>query len=116
MQCAQIWLVNFDPSVGHEYQKVRPAIIVQNTNYITLDSLVTIVPISSKMQKKTLLDVVLSPSNQNNMLVQSLIKVKQISSFDRIRFIKFIGIADALIMEQVKSNIKFWKLGRSIVL
>ncbi|MBM3236847.1 type II toxin-antitoxin system PemK/MazF family toxin [Candidatus Poribacteria bacterium] len=27
-RCGQIWLVNFDPSFGHEYKKVRPTLIV----------------------------------------------------------------------------------------
>ncbi|MBN1999823.1 type II toxin-antitoxin system PemK/MazF family toxin [candidate division KSB1 bacterium] len=30
----QIWLVNFDPSFGHEYKKIRPALILQNNEYI----------------------------------------------------------------------------------
>ena len=36
----QIWLVNFDPSSGHEYQKVRPALIVQNDEYIEQSNLI----------------------------------------------------------------------------
>ncbi|MCP5106166.1 MAG: type II toxin-antitoxin system PemK/MazF family toxin, partial [bacterium] len=27
----QIWLVNFDPSFGHEYKKVRPALIIADS-------------------------------------------------------------------------------------
>jgi len=38
-QQGQIWLVNFDPSFGHEYKKVRPALIVQNDKYIECGNL-----------------------------------------------------------------------------
>jgi len=46
-RCGQIWLVNFDPSFGHEYKKVRPALIIQNNNYIESSDLLTVIPISS---------------------------------------------------------------------
>ena len=35
----QIWLVNFDPSFGHEYRKVRPALVLQANAYIQLSNL-----------------------------------------------------------------------------
>jgi mRNA interferase MazF len=30
----QIWLINFDPSFGHEYQKMRPSVIIENNRFI----------------------------------------------------------------------------------
>ena len=33
-QRGQIWLVNFEPSFGHEYQKIRPALIIQQEKYM----------------------------------------------------------------------------------
>ena len=53
----QLWLVNFDPSFGHEYKKVRPALIVQNNQYIESTNLITVIPISSQTIKKTALDI-----------------------------------------------------------
>ena len=50
----EIYLVNFDPSFGHEYKKVRPALIVENSKFISLGNLVTLIPISSKTDKKSL--------------------------------------------------------------
>ncbi len=44
-QCAQIWLVNFDPSFGHEYQKIWPALIIQHEDYIASGNLLTVIPI-----------------------------------------------------------------------
>lgn len=43
----EIWLVNFDPSFGHEYRKVRPALIIQSTALIKSFNLIAIIPITS---------------------------------------------------------------------
>jgi mRNA interferase MazF len=40
----QIWLVNFDPSYGHEYKKLRPALIIQKDKYIDSGSLLAVAP------------------------------------------------------------------------
>jgi len=48
MRQGELWLVDFDPSFGHEYQKVRPALVVENDAYLALGNLVTVLPISSQ--------------------------------------------------------------------
>jgi|GEM_PF-7039445 mRNA interferase MazF len=61
----QLWLVNFEPSVGHEYQKVRPALIVEADVGLPMSKLTTVVPISSQVQKNSLLDVWLPKDVEN---------------------------------------------------
>jgi mRNA interferase MazF len=102
----QIWLVNFEPSFGHEYKKVRPALIIQSNKYIGSSNLLTIIPISSQVSKQTELDIILKKDSQNRLLSDSLIKIKQISSFDKRRFIKFIGNVNKDIMEKVKNTLE----------
>ena len=51
-QRGQIWLVDFDPSVGHEYKKVRPALIIQHDRYIPLSTLVSVIPLSDQTDKE----------------------------------------------------------------
>ncbi|QJD80958.1 type II toxin-antitoxin system PemK/MazF family toxin [Spirosoma rhododendri] len=99
-----IWLVDFDPSVGHEYQKVRPALILENTGYISVGNLLTVVPISSQIQKSTLLDVLIPRNTTNRLLHDSIIKTRQISSFDKRRFIKRIGFCQPDVLLTVLSN------------
>ncbi|MEW5767983.1 MAG: type II toxin-antitoxin system PemK/MazF family toxin [bacterium] len=77
----QIWLVNFDLSFGHEYKKVRPALIVQNDRYIESSNLLTVIPISSQTIKQTALDILIKKDSQNRLMTDSLLKIKQISSF-----------------------------------
>jgi mRNA interferase MazF len=104
----QIWLVNFDPSYGHEYKKVRPALIIQKDKYIASSSLLAVVPISSQTDKQTELDILIKSNSQNRLMKDSLLKMKQISSFDKGRFIKLIGIIDEATMKLVKKNIKLY--------
>jgi len=111
-QRRQIWLVNFDPSFGHEYQKVRPAIIIQNEKYITSSQLLTVIPISSQTSKFTELDIYLKKDLMNRLMKDSLLKIKQISSFDKRRFVKLIGIINQQILEQIDQNLQLFLFGQ----
>jgi mRNA interferase MazF len=102
----QIWLINFDPSFGHEYKKVRPGLIIENSEYIQTGNLITVLPISSITEKQTELDVNLPKDEKNRLIKDSLIKTKQISSFDKRRFIKYIGDCHQEVFEAVLENIK----------
>lgn len=107
-QRGQIWLVNFDPSFGHEYKKVRPALIIQNNKYIEYSNLLTVIPISSQITKQTELDILLRKDSKNRLMTDSLIKTKQVSSFDKRRFIKLIGIINEEAKKKVKENIQIF--------
>jgi mRNA interferase MazF len=89
----QIWLVNFDPSFGHEYRKVRPALIIQSDAYIAESSLLTVIPLSTQIGKKSPLDLLIRKDPKNRLKSDSLLKTMQVSSFDKRRFIKRIGTA-----------------------
>ncbi|MBF0397616.1 MAG: type II toxin-antitoxin system PemK/MazF family toxin [Desulfobacterales bacterium] len=108
----QIWLVNFDPSFGHEYQKVRPAIIIQHDKYIASNNFLTVIPISSQITNITKLDVLLKTDSQNRLMKDSIIKIKQISYFDEKRFIKFIGTINENTIGDVNKNIQIFLFGR----
>ena len=102
----QIWLINYDPSFGHEYNKMRPGIIVENNLYIQEFTLLTIIPISSKVDNISDLAVRISANNSNHLFTSYLIKAKQINTFDKRRFYKYIGICEDSIFENLISNIR----------
>lgn len=101
----QIWMLNFDPSFGHEYKKVRPALIIENSVYTKSGNLITALPLSSKVNKRDELDVYLPKDKKNRLMKNSIIKTKQISSFDKRRFIKYIGECDVSVFREVQENI-----------
>jgi mRNA interferase MazF len=45
----EVWLVSFDPSVGGEIQKTRPAVVLSNDTANALLNRVQLVPISSQV-------------------------------------------------------------------
>jgi len=69
---------------GHHY-------VVQQDDYIKLDSLLTVIPLSTQVKKRQELDVYIVKDNENHLSKDSLVKTMQISLFDRLRFFKYIG-------------------------
>ena len=77
-----IYLVSFAPSVGHEYQGQRPAVVIQSNNQIKRSSLVTVMPLTSQVGKSHSDDIFVKKGKTNNLFADSLIKVHSIESFD----------------------------------
>lgn len=105
MKQGDIWLVDYDPSVGHEYQKQRPAIVVMSTHLIKNAPLVAVMPITSSTQSAQKFDVPIKKTAYNNLHSDSVIKVQHISSFDVARFVKRIGVSSDIVLRQVKKYI-----------
>jgi mRNA interferase MazF len=47
----EVWWVSFDPSVGGEIQKTRPAIVISNDSANSALNRVIVVPVSSQITK-----------------------------------------------------------------
>ncbi len=111
-QRGQIWLVNFEPSFGHEYQKIRPALIIQDDKYIDSCNLLTVIPISSQITNPSELDIMIKANSQNRLMKDSLLKTKHISSFDKKRFVKLIGVADKETIEKMEKHLQLFIFGK----
>jgi mRNA interferase MazF len=51
MRRGEVWWVDFNPSIGGEIQKIRPAIIVSNDTSNKILNRVQVVPITSNIEK-----------------------------------------------------------------
>lgn len=51
MQRGEVWWVDFNPSIGGEVQKIRPAIIVSNNASNQVMNRLQVVPITSSIKK-----------------------------------------------------------------
>ena len=102
----EVYLVNFDPSTGHEYQKMRPAIVIQSDDQLKRTSFVTIMPLTSQIRKKWPEDILVKKNHSNCLFADSIIKVHSIASFDKARFIKKIGVLDKQTMDEIKTYLK----------
>jgi mRNA interferase MazF len=87
-----IWLVTFDPSVGTEIRKTRPAVIVSGTIF-NQRSKVTVLPITSVAPKEGLRPVVvpLGPSPLNGLRTESFIIGVDPMTFDKRRLVRCLG-------------------------
>lgn len=101
-----IYLVNFDPSIGREYHKVRLAFVIQEKDISKKSPYITVMPISSKFQKFILPDIFIPKDEKNRLMTDSIIKVHQISSFDKRRFIKQIGKANSPVLRRVRGYLR----------
>lgn len=106
MRQGEIYMVRWDPSVGSEYRKTRPAVVLSCNSLLGRSNLVTCVPISSKVGKMYQDDILIPKDPLNNLVQDSIIKMHHISTFDRSRFIKYIGHIDNKAAEQIKQAIK----------
>jgi len=91
----EIWLVNFDPSVGSEIQKARPAVII-NDDLLGRFGIRMIVPITGwkDYYKDFPWIIQIEPNSDNGLTKTSGIECFQIKSFSQERFVKQIGIID----------------------
>ena len=102
-----IFLVSFDPTVGHEIKKTRPALVIQNDIGNRYSSLTIVAAITSKIS--TVLhpvEVIIQPSRSSGLEVLSAIRMDQISTLDKQRLIKRLGVSGASIMHQVDQAIQ----------
>jgi mRNA interferase MazF len=102
-----IWLVNFDPSLGTEIRKTRPAMIVSGTLFNQRRK-VTVLPITSSSPDTKLLPVVvaLEPDVSNGLTTDSFIVCIDPMTFDKQRLVKQLGILSSIKIRQVQSILR----------
>lgn len=90
----EIYLVEFDPTRGHEIKKTRPTFVIQN-DAGNKHSSITIVAAAPYP-----IEVIAAPNKANGLAVTSSIHLDQIHSIDRERFVKRLGALDPVTMRK----------------
>jgi len=101
-----IWLVSFDPSVGTEIQKTRPALVISGTLFNAKRSKVTVLPFTSKRPSDPRISpavVVVSSSAENGLSVDSLLVCVCPATFDKVRFVRHLGQLEDELLEQAQN-------------
>jgi mRNA interferase MazF len=103
----EIYLVDFDPTRGHEIKKTRPAVIIQNDIGNRHSPITIVAAITSKLSPSPYpVEVVVEPSKANGPSLPSAILLDQIRSIDRERLVKRFGTLDAATIRKVDDAIK----------
>jgi mRNA interferase MazF len=103
----QIHLCSFDPTVGHEIKKTRPALVIQNDIGNRYSPVTIVAAITSTVSRVPYpVEVVVDPSPRNGLDVRSSIRLDQIRTVDRLRLVRRLGALDDVAMAQVDSALK----------
>jgi len=96
----EIFLVNFDPTLGAEIRKTRPALVVSNNINNKHSPIISIAPITSNVARVYSFEVEI-PKNTGGLDKHSKIMVNQTRAVDKIRLIKRLGCLPAELMAKV---------------
>ncbi|MBI5066075.1 type II toxin-antitoxin system PemK/MazF family toxin [Candidatus Woesearchaeota archaeon] len=100
-----IWLVNLDPTIGHEIKKSRPAVIIQNDYGNTYSPITIIAPVTSqKVDKIYPFEVFIK--KRKGLQKDSKALLNQIRAVDKRRLIKKLGELDVETKSGIDEAIK----------
>ena len=98
----EIYLVNFDPTVGAETQKTRPALILQNDIANRHSPITVVAAITSKFDEPLYPTEVFVSVPEDGLSVDSVVLLNQIRSIDKHRLVRRLGAIRPQTMEQVE--------------
>lgn len=101
-----IFLVDFDPTIGAEIRKTRPALIVQNDIANQHSPITILAAITSKFDIPPYPAEVVMEAGESGLAQRSSVLLNQFRSVDRQRLIKRIGHARPETMQRVDQAIR----------
>jgi mRNA interferase MazF len=101
MKRGDVWWVNFEPSLGSETRKVRPAVIISNNSANTHLNRVQVVPLTSNTGRCYPSEVLVSLNGTDNKAMAD-----QIATIDKVRLHELIGTLTSKEMKQIERAIK----------
>ena len=102
----EVYLVNFDPTIGSEIKKTRPALIVQNDIGNEFSPITIVAAITSQYDDNLYPTEVLIEPPEGGLIKNSIVLLNQIRSVDKKRLIKRLGKLTPTSMKQIERAIK----------
>jgi mRNA interferase MazF len=101
----EIYWVNLDPALGAEIKKTRPSLIVSNDINNLHSQTVSVLPLTSSVDKVYPFEVLLKPGVYGNK-EPGKIKANQIRTVDKRRLGKVIGLLPDEVMSRVDAAMR----------
>jgi mRNA interferase MazF len=86
-----VYLVNFDPTVGSEIRKTRPAVVLQNDIANRHSPITIVAAVTSQFEKPLYPTEVLIRATEGGLAADSAALLNQIRSIDKKRLVKRLG-------------------------
>lgn len=102
----EVWIVNLDPTIGHEIKKSRPAVIVQNNLGNKYSPITIVAPVTSQNTEEVYPIEVLLTKQNAGMEKESKALLNQIRAVDKRRLVKRIGRLSEDAIEQINEALK----------
>jgi mRNA interferase MazF len=100
----EVWLVNFDPAMGSEIQKTRPALVIQNDIGNRVSEVTIVGAITTTVKRNYPFQVHL-PAGEGGVTADSFVTLNQIRSVDRRRLARRLGTVSEATMKAVDQAI-----------
>lgn len=97
----EVYLVSFDPTLGAEIRKTRPALVLQNDVANRFSPITIVVAITSQFEVPLYPTEVLLKVPEGGLQADSVVLLNQIRSIDRRRLIRRLGRVSVETMRQV---------------
>lgn len=101
MRRGEVWWVEFDPAVGSEIRKTRPAVIVSNDTANRYMPRVQVIPLTSNVDRIYPSETVVTLTGQKNKVMAD-----QIMTADKLRLKDMLGKLSQADMHAVEAVIK----------
>ena len=100
-----VFLVNFDPTIGAEIRKTRPALVVSNDINNAHSPIISIAPITSNVTRIYSFEVEIA-EGIGGLITRSKILANQTRAVNKIRLTKQLGQLPDEIMERIDAALK----------
>lgn len=87
----EVYLVNFDPTMGAEIKKTRPALVLQNDVANRWSPITIVAAITSQYEEPPYPTEVFVKAPEGGLTVDSVVLLNQIRSVDRRRLVERLG-------------------------
>jgi mRNA interferase MazF len=101
----EVYLVNFDPTIGAEIRKTRPALVVSNDINNAHSPIISIAPITSNVTRVYSFEVEVS-GGIGGLKTRSKVMVNQTRAVDKVRLVRRLGHLTGEIMERIDAALR----------
>ena len=102
----EVYLVGFDPTIGAEIRKTRPALVIQNDVANRHSPITIVAAITSQFEEPLYPTEVMLKAPEAGLSVNSVVLLNQLRSIDKGRLVKRLGAVKPETMTRVDRAIQ----------